>query len=268
MIDNLKNIVFFSDLHFGGRNDEDAHAARLADAIVGTLNPETDLVVLCGDLVDDPTPEAIEACARWIERLETAGIAVLATVGNHDCARWGVLGVDEGLRAQVVLSLVTARPGVQGDLIEPPWWYDTDAMRIILLDSQWGLRGWGRRPDLARGRIGEAQLRELARLIDEGRDLELGVVVVLHHRPGYTTAHVEDDNALEDADALADVLTAHPVDVVVCGHQHPPPGTRLAELDDVAGEALVCPKATSPHEGRLWGWWYEVASRRATAVGW
>ncbi len=268
MIEDLQNILFFSDLHLGGRNDEDRHAARLADALIGSLNPTTSMIVLAGDTIDTPTPDNHAKARRWMRRLEDAGLYVVGTIGNHGCSKGGWQGIDERLRAASVLSLVTCTPGVKGDVLDPPWWVDVGGVRIILADSQWGLRGWGKRPDFARGRLGEDQLAAIATLIDAARAEGRRVVLVLHHRAGYTTHLIDGDNALEDAHALECVLAAHTVDVVVCGHQHPPPSVRLVELDDVAGEALVCPKATKPYEGKLWGWWYEVGAPRATAVGW
>lgn len=269
MVEDLQNIIFLSDLHLGGRNDENRHDARLADALIGSLNPTTSMIVLAGDTIDTPTPDNHARARRWMRRLEDAGLYVVGTVGNHECSAGGWQGIDERLRAASVLSLVTCTPGVQGDVLDPPWWVDVGGVRIILADSQWGLRGWGKRPDFARGRLGEDQLAEIERLIEEARAEGRRVVLVLHHRAGYTTHLIDGDNALEDAAQLAEMCARLALPVVVSGHQHPPPGTLMDELRGVRWP-LVCPKATRPYEGRLWGWWLRVDVEPwiAETVGW
>ncbi len=268
MIENLENIICLSDLHLGGEHGEDAEADALADALIGSLNPATSLVVVCGDLIQTPTDELIAHAARWCDHLEDAGLRVLTVPGNHDMARGGWQGVDERLRARFVLGVVTARPLCMGDVLNPPWHADVGNVRVILIDSQWELRGWGRRPDFARGKIGGDQLAEVERLHDEARDEERMVVWILHHRPGYDTHLIDGDNALADQEAFAVLAARLCPDAVVCGHQHPSPGMRIA-LDGVAA-ALVCPKATTRHDGRLWGWWLRVDVKlwAVEPVGW
>lgn len=264
-MEELQEIICLSDLHLGGDHGEDAEADALAGALIEELDPATSLVVVCGDIIQTPTDDLIASAARWCDRLEDAGLRVLTVPGNHDMAKGGWQGVDETLRARFVLGVVTARPLCMGDVLDPPWHADVAHVRVILIDSQWALRGWGRRPDFARGKIGGAQLAEVERLHDEAREAGMLTVWILHHRPGYDTHLIDGDNALADQAALAALAAQLRPDAVVCGHQHPPPGMTL-DLEGV-GAALVCPKATARHEGALCGWRLEVAAGILAASG-
>ena len=72
----MARIVFISDLHFPG-GDAFPILQRAS-----RLRPE--LLVLAGDLVDQPLPENLRGLARLLRRL---GLRVAAVPGNHECYR-------------------------------------------------------------------------------------------------------------------------------------------------------------------------------------
>lgn len=253
----LQRIICLSDLHLGGDHGEILKAKTLTDSIIGGVEPSTSLILLCGDIIDTPSPDLITEAARFCDRLEDAGFCVLVVPGNHDEAVDGWHGVDETLRTRFVLSVVTARPKCMGDVLTPPWYADIDQVRVIMIDSLWALRGWGRRPDLARGKIGGAQLAEVETLHLEAVEAGADIVWMLHHRHGYETHILNGDNALIDQAALASLAAKLRPRLIVCGHEHPPRGA-LIDLDGVE-LALVCPKATAG-AGML-GWRVEVGER-------
>jgi 3',5'-cyclic AMP phosphodiesterase CpdA len=73
-------------------------------------------------------------------------------------------------------------------------------------------------PFLATGRLGERQLRELDRMLDEtGKDGRFRIVL-LHHPPGRHT--VRWRKSLQDGAALRDVLARRGAELVLHGHAH------------------------------------------------
>lgn len=223
------DIILLADLHIGGDHAEAAHANRLAASIAQTVDPARALIVVCGDCTQDGAPDQVSAFDGWCEWLEERGYSVAVVPGNHDVARGGFLGVEADIRARFILGAVKPRLAVQGGAHDV-WYTDHGDLRVILLDSTQGLIGWGITADLARGKIGEAALRQAGVYAEQHGG---PVALALHHHPTYRTHLIPGDNRLIDVDALdAWVVEYDPV-FIACGHKH-----RLEELR--MGEDRLC----------------------------
>ena len=170
--------------------------AFLRDAVdyVNRLDPEPDLVLITGDLVNDGTPEQYE---HLMELLDPLRAPLHLTPGNHD--------VHEHLRAQAP-TLVHDRRGRADGVIEGP-------LRIVAVDSS--------RFPLAGGSLDAGQLAWLDDVLSDARHAP--TVVTMHHPPFATgIKHMDVMGLAPDAVAgLAAVVAQHPqVERVLCGHLH------------------------------------------------
>jgi Icc protein len=186
-------LAHITDPHVG--DDESARA--LADAVraVAALDPAPDAVLLSGDLVDDPTPEAYE---RVRDLLAPLPMPVRVLAGNHDDR--------DRLRA-----CFDGAPGGAGD----PYQYVTRVgpWRLIACDSTV--------PGQIPGSLDGGRLDWLEAQLDEDR--ETPAIVAMHHPPLLTGIAEFDELgfAAEEIDALGDLIARHPqVQRIVCGHVH------------------------------------------------
>lgn len=191
---NLR-LLHLTDLHFLagagermlGVDTEQSFADTLRAALAS--GPPPDLVLLTGDLVQDPVPSAYR---RLRERLRGLPCPAYCLPGNHDDPRL------------IEQHLVGAGVLFQSNLVVGGW-------QIICLDSTI--------PRLPFGRLGGEQLRLLEDLL--GRHPECHALIALHHHAVPSGSAWMDTMVLEDADRLFGLLAAHPrVRAVVCGHVH------------------------------------------------
>ncbi|MFL7814431.1 MAG: metallophosphoesterase [Anaerolineales bacterium] len=206
-------IIHLSDLHIGKSNNLEK-ASRVVDWIIE--NPEVrhaDAVVISGDIVDDGQEWQMQKAAGLISRLREAGLLVLTAPGNHD---YGPDGYRENPHSpqwfQELISGIDHYPAV----------YYKDGTAFILLDSmQEEIKNreiWG-----AQGYLGEHQLQELDRLLDELSENPAveKVVAVLHHHPfDYLFYHGLRDNA--DFKSVIARRNGQPprVNALLFGHKH------------------------------------------------
>lgn len=212
-------IAQLSDLHYRLEGDRlfgqvDPHRA-LAAAIehVRGLNPQPDVVILSGDLVNDGEAGEYAGLARMLRRLP---MPVYAVPGNHDqreltrehLAFTGVMPADGPLRFVV----------------------DDYPVRLICLDSL--------AEGVHSGRLGAEQIDWLNCELAAAPDRP--TAIFLHHPPFRTGIGFMDEIMLEDAPALAEVVARHPqVGLVAAGHVHRVIQTRFA------GTLAVTAPATS-----------------------
>jgi 3',5'-cyclic AMP phosphodiesterase CpdA len=190
------------------------HSRTIADLMAVDIRAhEADHIAVTGDISNLGLPDEFGEARRW---LETVGPPdrVTAIPGNHDiytrrmngpsCLEtWnGYLISDEwgrGVMGQTELAF--------------PFVRRLGRVALIGLNSAIPTR-----PLVAAGRLGDTQLAALdgllARLEDEG----LVRVVLIHHPPlpGQTAPR----RALQDADALAAVLSQRGAELVLHGHNH------------------------------------------------
>lgn len=158
------------------------------------LPTRPDAVVVTGDLTDQGEPEGYDQLA---DLLREVPIPVYLATGNHD-DREAFLATFAGTRhlaGQDCAFYAVDLPGA----------------RLLILDSLL--------PGSGAGRLGEAQLTWLHNQL--GQDPDTPVLLALHHPPVAVGIPFLDRMHLLDADALAEVVSAHPRVVrVLCGHVH------------------------------------------------
>lgn len=192
--------------------------------------------VLTGDLTD--FGRAAEY-AHLAELLEPLTIPLYLLPGNHDdraqlrrsFAHHTYLGDDEFVQYSVSL----------GDDVD-----DQPALRLVALDTV--------DPGASSGSLCERRLRWLDDTLRRHRGEP--VVIAMHHPPFETLiGHMDEIGLLEGADALAEILRAHPaVERVVCGHLHRTIYTRVggAVVSTAPSPAHQVCLDLSPHAASAW----------------
>ncbi len=209
-------IAQISDLHIKpagelayGRVDTAAALTRCVEAL-NRLAPRPDLVVISGDLVDAPSPQAYAHLTRLLAPL---AIDHAAVPGNHDG------------RAQMRAALVD-------DGAAPPHGA-LNALRavgdvdVVLIDSTV--------PGAPHGMLDAATLTWLDTTLADAPARP--ALLFLHHPPFATgIAHMDVQN-LRNADALGALLRRHPrARLVAAGHVH-----RAALTTFAGAAATICP---------------------------
>lgn len=195
----MLKFVVLSDLHLV-EEGETSHGLdtydRLAQGIdaINTRHGDAAFCVMAGDLADKGFDGAVKPYARLQELVARLTIPCHITIGNHD------------RRATFADSFgadVLADTGFVDKIV------DAHGYRIILLDTVIeGTHG---------GHLDPAQLTWLADRLAEHPG---PVIIVMHHHPAPLYTMV-DRIILDNADALADVLTTHgDVRQIIAGHVH------------------------------------------------
>lgn len=176
-----------------GALDTAAMLERAVDAVLA-LDPAPDAVLLTGDLVAEPAPEAYERAMRSLARIRAP---LYPIPGNHDdrALMRRCFGGGGPLPASGRLHYAIGL----GDL------------RLVCLDSLVEGSPWGE--------LGPAQIAWLDRTLAD--QPARPTLVVLHHPPFRTGIGHMDWSMLRDAAALAEVVGRHPqIERVLCGHVH------------------------------------------------
>lgn len=171
-------------------------AAGLHAALGRVLGLPTrpDAVVITGDLTDHGCPEEY---AQLRELLAGVPLPVHLATGNHDDR--------DALRAAF------AGTACLGGGEETRYAVDLPGARLVVLDSLV--------PSSGAGLLGADQLAWLDAVLSERPGAP--VLLALHHPPVPVGLPFLDGMRLDDGDALADVVRAHPQVVrVLCGHVH------------------------------------------------
>lgn len=188
-------ILQLTDFHFLaepgqtllGVDTELSFAETLAAALGSGLAP--DLVLLTGDLVQDPVAAAYR---RLRQHLTALRCPIYCLPGNHD---------EQGF---IIEHLVGGRISCAGRVLVPGW-------QIICLDSTVAGN--------PRGRLGTAQLERLEMQLAEHEDRY--ALIALHHHPLPTGSPWLDSMVVEDRDRFFDLVCGWPrVKVVLFGHIH------------------------------------------------
>ncbi|MDD5034308.1 MAG: 3',5'-cyclic-AMP phosphodiesterase [Methylococcaceae bacterium] len=152
-------------------------------------HPQTDLILMTGDLVQEP---GVATYTRLKKRLEMLPVPCYCLPGNHDQS-----------------DLI--RTALAGDNIAYPAQILLDGWQIVCLDSTL--------PDDPGGFLAEAQLAILeAKLLEQP---ERHALVCLHHSPLPTGTEWLDTMTLSNAEAFFALIERFPrVKAVVYGHIH------------------------------------------------
>lgn len=95
-------ILHISDLHFGGSFNEDSWTDLINHA--RTLSPN--LVIVTGDLVDNPTRWSLARAANALNRVEEdLSCKVIVVPGNHDTRLWGLFPI-RWINGLILMNLI------------------------------------------------------------------------------------------------------------------------------------------------------------------
>lgn len=190
----------------------DVLAALLADL----AEQAPDQVVVTGDLTNVALESEFAAARAWLERIGGPE-RVFAIPGNHDA----YVRVPRE-RSWDLWDPFIASDDAEGQPVAFPTLRVRGPAALVGLCSALPTA-----PFFASGRLGEAQLERLEKLLAGLADSPLCRIVLVHHPP--TAGAVSRRRALSDAAALRAVLGRTGADLVLHGHAH-----RLL-IDEVAG---------------------------------
>jgi predicted MPP superfamily phosphohydrolase len=198
-------LIHLSDLHLG-HGDCGAKAERIVGKIIEREDPDRNIVVITGDLVDrGAAADDLAAGERLLAELRGRGFTVLLCPGNHDYGT-GFMNSAETARRFRARFL----PKVQ----EFPVVEVVREIAFIGLDSTADELHWYDRY-FADGELGEGQLAGLARVLAGPELADKVKVVYLHHHP----LHFLPFFQLKDRARLK-ALIAGKIDVLLFGHLH------------------------------------------------
>lgn len=191
-------LIHLTDLHvtpgmLHGSVDSVA-ALRLALRAAVDADQQIDAVIVSGDLTDRGDAESYRIFAEEFGPVvEQLGAVPVLAIGNHDRP------------AEIRRSPVADAATAGADQVTM-----VGGLRVITLDSTV--------PDHHHGRLGEDQLRWLARVL-ESRATD-GSILVLHHPPIPSVVPVMNQIGLREPERLSEVLAGSDVRIVLCGHTH------------------------------------------------
>jgi Icc protein len=189
-------VLQITDTHLHATKNSKMRGVRTYDTYAAVLRAalaeprrRPDVIVATGDLVQDESREGYE---HFRESLETLGIPILVTSGNHD---------DPAMMAEVLDS----QPfNVDRNLRFDSWSLIAVSTHLMGEDA---------------GGLGERRLARLERTIAEHIDQH--VLVCLHHHPIPMGSRWLDAVALRDADSFLQMIDrCENVRGVTCGHVH------------------------------------------------
>ena len=197
-------IAQLSDLHIkvGGKLAygvvDTAGMLRTCVADLQSLNPQPDVLVLTGDLVDYGTAQEYDFLKEVLAPIQ---LPMYLLAGNHD--------ERQGLRQAF------AGPGFEylnacGEFLQ--YAVDLGGLRLIAMDTVV--------PGEGRGALCTQRLQWLEGRLSEN---DMPTVIAMHHPPFETGIAHMDAIGLEGADALETIVARHPhVERLICGHLHRP----------------------------------------------
>jgi 3',5'-cyclic AMP phosphodiesterase CpdA len=187
----LKKIIHLPDLH-AGYGDLTSRLGELVTRMIFHKTPADNyIVVITGDLVENAMRAGSYAEASiHLNRLGKAGFTVLAVPGNHDYGT-GNLGNPayiKRFKKHFFGTVRTTYPKLD--------WIDEIAFM---------------------GELGKKQLRRLSTMLASSEVATAEYrVVYLHHHP----FHPKPLHELRDSQELGEILSAHPIDALLFGHNH------------------------------------------------
>lgn len=240
-------IAHFSDAHVLDPRFPDGAHDRLHDLcrrIAEEEDRRSTVVCVTGDLGWDMSAEEARLIVEAMEPLR--GWKVLHAKGNHDHGPLGLVrrtGAVERWRAMVD-DMTGYLPGEYPSARYVAF----QGVAFIVANSSWD------QTFLARGRIGELQIKAIARGVERARKMGLRLVLMLHHCPsgGDRTKRLSDRD--EFGAALEEVGG---VDLMLTGHLH-----RAKEWRGVYGADWLISAPAATEDGRYRKIWWDGARLR------
>lgn len=186
--------------------DTGADLARAVEA-VNALDPQPDLVILTGDVVDK---RSLAEYRHAADRLRPLKAPLIVIPGNHDARET----CRDGLAEVAAMSPDDPHMHFVRHIDDPVH----GPLRLILLDT------------LADGETGGHLCAERLRWLETRLTEASGTptVIAMHHPPMAVGIPVFDGHRFEGVEAFRDMIRRHPqVDLILCGHVHRPITARL-----------------------------------------
>lgn len=205
------------------------HRREVLDALVEDLRAQSpDHIAITGDLVNISLPAEFVQAAAWLRELgDPAEVTVIP--GNHDAyvevkwreawAHWSDYMCGDGSAASETEGF--------------PFLRRRGPIAMIGMSTAVATP-----PTFATGRLGRPQLGRLAAILAELAQEGRCRVLLLHHPPVATMTDYR--RRLVDADDLARVLQARPVELVLCGHQH------IFQIGGLSSDGAAIPVVGAP----------------------
>lgn len=235
-----------------------ARAPEKVDALADfARNQGVDLVVCTGDYTALGTDAEIAYARRVVEPLTHAPQGFFTVPGNHD------LYLQDTVRAGWFEShfgefLRTDLPEYAVDGPWPQVWLSVDGLALIGVNSARP----NARPTLSNGRIPEAQLDALTKILDDRLVRDRFIMIATHYAPRLASGQPDrPHHGLENADALLDISCAAERGVIVHGHVHWRYQVRVPE-----SRLPLCCAGSTTHEGREGLWVFDIEEHRAVAT--
>lgn len=205
---NTKRALGFLNWHRGRRY---VHRRPVADRIAAdALAHDPDHIAVTGDLANIGLPGEYASALAWLESLGDPQRVSLVP-GNHDIYT-GRLGGASCLETWAPF-MRNSESWTDGTPVHFPYVRTQGPVALIGLNSAIPTP-----PFVAAGRLGEAQLAQLALCLERLGAAQYIRVVLIHHPP--LPGQAPPRRALEDAGALADVLDRYGAELVLHGHNH------------------------------------------------
>ncbi len=186
---------------------------RLAEAVarINAEQPAPHAVLITGDLANWGQPGEYAALKALLEPLVAP---VLVIPGNHD-------------DRDRTRTLFPELPWAEGD--HASWVVTIGDVRLVGLDST--KRGHGG------GEFDEERERWLRSVLSEPFDGP--TVLAMHHPPFASGIDWMDAAGFDGLDQLAQVLSDHPVERILCGHLHRPMHSTIAGVSATVGLSTI-----------------------------
>jgi 3',5'-cyclic AMP phosphodiesterase CpdA len=235
-----------------------ARASQKVDALADFVRDQSvDLVVCTGDYTALGTHAEIAYARRVIEPLTHAPLGFFTVPGNHD------LYLEDTVRAgwfddHFGEFLRTDLPECAVDGPWPQVRLPVDGLALIAVNSARP----NPKPSFSNGRIPDAQLDALARILDDRRVRDRFIMIATHYAPRLESGRADrPHHGLENADAFLQISCAAQRGLILHGHVHWRYRVRVAE----SRLPLFCAGSTT-HEGREGLWVFDVEEHRTVAT--
>ena len=234
-----KRLVGYVNWHRGRKF---VHRREFLDLLTrDLLERDPDHTAVTGDLINLGLPEEYLRAADWLHQLGDPS-DVTAIPGNHDA----YVRMHPDTSTRHWLPYMSSNEAGEALFATPersfPFVRRFGDIGIVALSSAIPTM-----PFIAAGRLGKAQVSDLADALDAMGREGLFRVVLIHHPP--LPGQAGWWRGLRDAAALREVLEAHGAELVLHGHNH---AQSVHELQTASGLAVVVgvPSASDAVDGR------------------
>ena len=215
-----------------------SHRPEVLEALIGDLREmRPDQVVITGDLTNISLPSEFPLALEWLQRIGSPD-RVSAVPGNHDA----YVGVPREISWDLWSEYLRSDPVPDAGETAPlgfPSLRVRGPLAIVGLNSALPTA-----PFVASGALGFEQLERLEKLLAElarGHHFRL---LLIHHPP--LRGELSRRRSLDDAEALAAVLSRTGADLVVHGHLH---RTRIGTMPGPSGPIPVVGVRSASDQG-------------------